>query len=185
MNVQPCLLQLTACIVRNTSVYLVVGLVRIEDSFYNPRVGLVLVLVMCCCRSFHQVEWRRSAARVWRSPYPAFHSRRDFYHIHRHFLPLTISSPTSGDIEKYEPGSRERAKALVCDNCWMKCFDTEGIEKLGRQEIKCFEYTVSVASIVSSIRIEYSNENLHTPISKPCLVFCQHVDDEWVIVYWA
>jgi len=43
------------------------------------------------------------------------------------------------------PEPLERVRALVCEPCWVNCFDTEGFEKLGRGEIDEHEYKVSVA----------------------------------------
>jgi len=44
-----------------------------------------------------------------------------------------------------EPEPLERVRALVCEHCWVNCFDTEGFEKLGRGDIREFKYNVSVA----------------------------------------
>jgi len=44
-----------------------------------------------------------------------------------------------------EPEPLERVRALVCEPCWVNCFDTEGFEKLGRGDINQFKYNVSVA----------------------------------------
>ena len=44
-----------------------------------------------------------------------------------------------------EPEPLERVRALVCEPCWVNCFDTEGFEKLGRGDIAEFKYNVSVA----------------------------------------
>ena len=44
-----------------------------------------------------------------------------------------------------EPEPLERVRALVCEFCWVNCFDTEGFEKLGRGDIHKFKYNVSVA----------------------------------------
>jgi Pyruvate/2-oxoacid:ferredoxin oxidoreductase delta subunit len=40
------------------------------------------------------------------------------------------------------PESLERVRALVCEFCWVNCFDTAEFEQLGRGEIKEFEYNV-------------------------------------------
>ena len=44
-----------------------------------------------------------------------------------------------------EPEPLERVRALVCEPCWVDCFDTEVFEKLGRGDIGEFKYDVSVA----------------------------------------
>jgi len=44
-----------------------------------------------------------------------------------------------------EPEPLEHVRALVCEPCWVNCFDTEGFEKLGRGDINEFKYNVSVA----------------------------------------
>ena len=47
-----------------------------------------------------------------------------------------------------EPEPIERVRALVCEPCWVDCFDTEGFEKLGRGDVDKFEYKVGVPYIL-------------------------------------
>jgi hypothetical protein len=42
-----------------------------------------------------------------------------------------------------QPEPLERVRALVCESCWVRCFDTGGFEKLGRHEVDHFVYEVS------------------------------------------
>ena len=44
-----------------------------------------------------------------------------------------------------KPEPLERVRALVCEPCWVNCFDTDGFEKLGRGDVDEFRYNVSVA----------------------------------------
>jgi len=43
-----------------------------------------------------------------------------------------------------EPEPLERVRALVCEPCWVNCFDTEGFENLGRGDTDEFRYDVSI-----------------------------------------
>ena len=43
-----------------------------------------------------------------------------------------------------EPEPLERVRALVCEFCWVNCFDTEAFENLGRGDIDEFTYDVSI-----------------------------------------
>ena len=103
--------------------------------------------LVALCLTWAALEHQNPAGRVQ----PFFRNSHHLLHpdLSEHDI-STITPPCADPAVLYtatmarEPEPLDRVRALVCEPCWVKCFDTEEFEKLGRGEIDKIRYSVSV-----------------------------------------